>query len=290
MPNRFVCVAILAVWAYATMALLQRDVLPGLLIGPPPDLRVVARANDELTPTRWAILVADDPDALNLRSVGQAETYMRRAKDDWTRLHSSAWFDSRELLKGTPFETPQGERVEINAAFDIDNRGNLEGFRAGVSFEGLDEEVLVLTGVVRRNQLDVTSRGPSPLLNWKRSFPYEPREMVQSVLAPMDHLPNLQVGQRWSSRVVNPLALTGQVRPVEVVVERKSLITWDSSPVTTFEVVSRFGPMTARTWVRASDGLVLRQEAPLPFVRIVLDRLPERYIGPGATIKKDSER
>ena len=31
------------------------------------------------------------------------------------------------------------------------------------------------------------------------------------------------------------------------------------------------GPITAKTWVRP-DGVVLRQEVPFPFVRLVLER------------------
>ena len=54
-----------------------------------------------------------------------------------------------------------------------------------------------------------------------------------------------------------------------------------TSPVTTLEVVTQMTPLTARTWVRP-DGLVLRQEVPFPFVRLMLERLPERFIGTGA--------
>lgn len=275
MPHRIVCMAILAAWSYSTFALFNRDILPRLLIGPPPDLLSVARANADSGTSRWSILVSDDPDGVNLRSVGQVETQVRRARDGWVSLRSDAWFDSEEMLKGTPLSDSLRERVELDAAFDIDYRGNLESFRASVSFAGLGADALVLTGTVRNNELEVKALG---LANWSKSFPYEPREIVQSPLAPVDRMPNLQVGQRWKSRIVSPI--TGQVSQVETTVERRRLISWDGNPVTTFEVVSRFGLLSARTWVRADDGLVLRQEAPLPLVRIVLERLPERFIGP----------
>lgn len=278
MPHRFVSLAILAVWAYFSWALVQRDILPGLLIGPAPDLLAVAQANSEALRSRWSILVADDADISNLRAVGQVESQSRRSRDGWVSLRSKAWFDSEELLKGTPLETSLRERVELDAVFEIDHRGNLESFRASVSFEGLGDESMVLSGSVRNNELQVKAHG---LIRWERSFPYQPREMVQSPLAPVDRLPNLQVGQRWRSQLVSPI--TGQVSQAEVSVERRRVITWDSNPVSTFEVVTRFGLLSARTWVRAEDGLVLRQEAPLPLVRIVLDRLAERYIGPGVT-------
>ena len=45
--------------------------------------------------------------------------------------------------------------------------------------------------------------------------------------------------------------------------------------VTTLEVVQHLTPISARTWVRR-DGLVLRQEVPFPFVKLILERLPDR--------------
>ena len=46
-------------------------------------------------------------------------------------------------------------------------------------------------------------------MNQTRTIPYEPRSLVQNALGPFDRLPGLQVGQRWESRVVNPL--TGRI-------------------------------------------------------------------------------
>jgi hypothetical protein len=34
-------------------------------------------------------------------------------------------------------------------------------------------------------------------------------------------------------------------------------------------------PLSMRTWVRYDDGVILRQEVPFPFVRLVLERRPE---------------
>jgi hypothetical protein len=92
-------------------------------------------------------------------------------------------------------------------------------------------------------------------------------------MEPFDYLPGLQVGQRWESRVVNPL--TGRIEPVRVAVERRTVIHWDNHPVTTLEVVQHMGLVVARTWVR-TDGLVLRQEVPFPLVKLVLERQPDQ--------------
>ena len=63
------------------------------------------------------------------------------------------------------------------------------------------------------------------------------------------------------------------------------MIHWDGNPVTTFEVEQKMSPLTMRTWVR-TDGVILRQEVPFPFVRLVLERRPEPFRRPAATPTK----
>jgi hypothetical protein len=110
-------------------------------------------------------------------------------------------------------------------------------------------------------------------MNQTRIIPYQERSLVQNAMEPFDYLPGLQVGQRWESRSVNPL--NGRIEPVRVEVTRKTVIHWDNQPVTTLEVVQYMPPLAAtKTWVR-SDGLVLRQEVPVPLVKLVLERQPE---------------
>jgi len=92
----------------------------------------------------------------------------------------------------------------------------------------------------------------------------------------------LQVGQRWETRVVSPL--TGRVETVRVEVRRRTVIHWDKSPVQTLEVEHHVQPLSARTWVKADDGLVLRQEVPFPLVKLILERLPDRSAAPSVEV------
>jgi hypothetical protein len=86
-------------------------------------------------------------------------------------------------------------------------------------------------------------------------------------------MPGLAVGQRWEARVISPL--TGKIDVVKAEVTRKSEIYWGKSLVNTFEVVQKIPPViSARTWVRRSDGLVLRQEVPFPVVKLIVERVP----------------
>ena len=285
MPHRLVCVAILLFWAVASVALVTRDLLPELLIGSPPDLRTISKAETDPGPTRWTILVEDKKAGGQLvaRSVGQAETRTTLKDDGWVQMIGAVWLDAAGLLKGTPFETISGERLELLSTYDIDPSGNLFAFQARVRPEGDAEDLVSLEGRVDDDWLVVRAEGPLPLFRWTRKFPYQPRGMVQNALGPMDRMPGLQVGQRWESRIVSPL--TGRVESVRVEVARKTAIAWANEPVVTLEVVARSGPLAVRIWVDRK-GMVLRQEVPFPFTTLILERLPADATGdPGPPIE-----
>lgn len=271
MPSRPLSIVILLCWVYATFALFERDVLPGLLVGPPPDLHTLLKADPHTDePVNWAIQLVGAGDLAD-RSVGQIRTSIHRTQDGWANLNSFAWFDSASILKGSALATNQKDRVEIRSVFAIEPSGNLEMFRAGIQLGDNGQELMILEGRVAGNNLVVQSHGSLPMLNWKQSFTYQPHSLIQNSMGPLGYMPGLHVGQRWTSRVVNPL--TGTVDQVSMAVEGRRVITWDGSPVTTLELVTRKGPTILRTWVRP-DGLVLRQELPFAFARLMLERLP----------------
>jgi hypothetical protein len=273
MPSRPVIAAILVGWVVATAALLSRDVLPRWLVGPPPDLRTVIAARPEGDgPVQWTILVApDDGTSLNMHPVGRVETRAFRMQDGWLQLKSHAIIDSKDLLAGTPFATRQHERFEVHSQFAIEKSGNLDSFRVGVQLAGAPGEILILDGKVRGNDLWMSAHGPVPLLNWQKRFPYQPRSMVQNTMGPLEFLPGLHVGQRWNMQMVSPL--TGAVGEVTVEVVGRRIIQWGDDQVTTHEVVTRTEPFVMRSWVHP-NGMVLRQEVPFPFMRLVLERQP----------------
>lgn len=273
MPSRPACVAILLFWVYAAGELLRRDILPDLWITPPPDLRSIAAAEDLSRPTEWELTVAEGNGMRGYRSVGRAKTWSESSPEGGTVLFGQVGFDSGSLMKGTRFDYQGNGRIDISNRFEIDPSGNLRRFRAVVRSPSEGFDLLTLEGQVKGASLEVKAKGPAPLLNWTRNFPYEARGMIQNSIGPIDRLPGLQVGQRWVSRVVSPL--TGRVEEVKVEVVRKHAIQWDNRVVTTLEVVQHLTPISARTWV-SRDGLVLRQEVPFPFVKLILERVPDR--------------
>ena len=121
--------------------------------------------------------------------------------------------------------------------------------------------------------MEVVAKGPLPILNQKLSFPTSRGAWCRTRSGRSTGCPGLQVGQRWDSAGGQPVHRPGRARSGSRS-QRRTLIHWNSEPVSTLEVVQHAGPLTARTWVRP-DGLVLRQEVPFPFVELVLERQPE---------------
>jgi hypothetical protein len=283
MPSRLVSLGILIYWSIAAFLLLTWDVIPELSLGYAPDLRAITVAGDPSKPVRWSIQIVDDPRHPEVhRTVGESVTASSRRPDGWFELTSHVELDAGGVLKGTPFGTRSSSRIEVESLYLVDPSGNLNSFDLDISSRGFVNEIKV-RGKLSGRKMEIVSRGPLPVLNQNLSFDYEPRSVVQDVLGPMDKLPGLHVGQRWETRVINPF--TGQFEPVRVEVTRRGLIHWEGNPVTCFEVVHRTSPLTTKTWVR-TDGVILRQEIPFPFVRLVLERRAETDAPPRPTTPK----
>jgi hypothetical protein len=269
---------ILIYWSIAAFCLLSWDVLPELAQGYPPDLRSIVYASNDSKPVRWSLQVIDnakDPD--NRRTVGEAVTTSSRLSSGWFEIGNKAEFDAGGLLRGTLFAPRMSMPLSIESLYHVDPSGNLRSFDLYVSSRESSERLIEIRGEVEHGKMTIVSHGPVPLLNQRWNFDYEARSVVQNALGPLDRLPALHVGQRWETRVVNPF--TGQVDRARVEVARRTLIHWNGNPVPTFEVVQHLAPMPMRTWVTL-DGLILRQEVPLPFVRVVLERRQDEPTNP----------
>jgi hypothetical protein len=272
MPSRFVSLSILIYWSIAAFCLLTWDVIPELTSGYPPDLRSITLAAISTKPVRWSIQVIDDsrfPDVR--RVVGEAVTEIERRPDGWVALTSRVDIDAGGLLKGTAFLARQSLRLGVDSLYRVEPTGNLQSFEIKVKSRESPETLIGVTGQLKGKKMEIVCKGPVPILNKNLTVDYEPRSVFHDVLGPLDRLPGLHVGQRWESRVINPF--TGQVDSVRVEVARKGLIPWNGNLVTTFEVVQHMAPIAMRTWVRL-DGVILRQDVPFPFVRLVLERRP----------------
>jgi hypothetical protein len=273
MPSRFVSLVILVYWSVAAFFLLTLDVIPELTLGNAPDLRAIIVAGDSSRPVRWNIQVIDDPRFPDLRrTVGEAVTGLSRKPHGWTELTSHVEVDAAGLLKGNPhLGRSPSLRLKIESVYRVDPTGNLKSFNLEVKSRDSTESLIVVKGEVKEKKMEIVSRGPVEFFNRKLSIDYLPRSVVQDVLGPLDRLPGLHVGQKWDTQVINPF--TARVEEVRVEVARKDLIHWNGDAVRAFEVVqkAKLSSISLRTWVNF-DGVILRQEVPTPFVRLMMER------------------
>ncbi len=275
MPSRLVSLLILVYWSVAAFWLLKSDVLPELTQGYPPDLRGIAFASTPDRPIRWSIQILDVAKGEDPTIIGEAVTSSKRESDGWFRMSSRVELDADKLLKRTILASGNRDRlpVLIVSTYQVDPSGNLRNFDLKVESRDLGEQLLHVFGKLRNDMMEIASEGPLPILNRKFApFKYQPRSVVSDMLGPIDRLPGLHVGQRWEMQVVNPFS--GQVEHVRVVVTRRTTIPWAGKPETTYEVEQNVSGMKMRTWVR-TDGVILRQEVPFPFLRLLLERRPE---------------
>ncbi len=272
MPSRMMSLLILIYWSIAAFCLLKWDVLPELTMGYPPDLRGIAFASDSSRPVRWSIQVVDDPRRDTRRTVGEAVTTSVRQADGWYEMTSRVEFDTGNLLRGTFLSMRESLQVQVDSSYHVDPTGNLQNFDVSVTSKEFSDDGVHVSGRLRDGKMEITSRGPVPFLNNRWSPKYEPRSVVSDILGPLDRLPGLHVGQRWEMQVVNPF--TAQVDQARAEVTRRVVIHWEGNPVSTYEVEQKMSTLQMHTWVRP-DGVILRQEVPFPFVRLVLERRGE---------------
>lgn len=268
MPTRLGSLCILAAWGVAAACLVRRDLWPEFATAPPPDFRAVARLDHG--PTTWTILAGDLKRPESLEPVGRLRTRSRTLDDGATELLSNATIRVGDLLADSPAPVDARAILEVDSTTTIDPAGGLTRFRVDVR-EQVGGPLLTVEGGRKGELIELAATSPIPLWKWRMSFPYRAEGFVQSSLGPFDAMPGLQVGQRWDAHIVHPL--TGQAQTCTVAVVAKKHITWNQAPTPAFVVETRMAPLTARTWVRA-DGLVLRQEVPLPLRRVVLEREP----------------
>lgn len=289
MPNRAACAAIVLFWIIATFALAKRDILPRWVVGDPPDFAFAASAATDANadaksqvevplpePSRWLILVPDPRNAEAYREVGKMLT--RSDRDDsqpgsagWI-LTSEVQLDADRLLPKSLFSAGlkgESSRLNIDSESRIDASGSLSGFQVIVADENR-RPMLRMNGKRQGERLEVTADGFNGTVRLKESFPFSRGAAVQNGFSPLERMPNLQVGQVWRAQVVSPL--TGAVQTATTEVAARQVVRWRSRLVETFQIVSRMPPIQVRAWVRESDGLLIRQEAPTPLVTVILER------------------
>lgn len=268
MPTPSFRLLVVAFWAGMMGWLFQRELLPRLVLGPPPGYRdVVANVDpDEEDPpsVTWKVLAGS-------KQIGTATTSIKRRGDGVTVLSGSIELNKLPVL-GLLETIEQSLTLSAESRFYIGPTGQLRHFDIEATAQGVDAP-LIVRGRVEKKQLHVT-------LDWEgthheETLAYEPRGLVMNCFSPVGRMPNLRVGQAWNIPMVNPL--TGRVDLVRVKVTGRELISWGNQPAVAAYVVTQttgIAGTEARTWVR-DDGLVLRQEVPLLLSTMTFERVPD---------------
>jgi hypothetical protein len=282
MPTRPVVALIVAFWL-ATLALVGwRDVWPRLSAsGPPP---IAVDLSDEATqyvPVKWRVLRGE-------KAIGALTTKLAYQDADDTFEFTSQYKDVRIDAGGIELSIPEmTTRTRVNRSGSLREQSmtgslRLGDFRAEVNVEGRNENG-TFTGRCRLE---------SPLLKVNEELaPVTVKDgQALNPLQPVNRIAGIRAGQRWNVQEIDPLgdalaALFNQ-RFKGLIPEKKrepmldevgsepESLTWGrrGEEASCWVISYRSGDARARTWVRVSDGRVLRQEAALMGDRIALER------------------
>lgn len=290
MPSRWVCVLIVVGWLAATGWLVWREFAPMWAGSTPPPFAIdlVDEASGEV---RWTVSRVEVRNGVEIaEDIGRLTTRVRYVPAEDVYVMSS---EVNELkLPGPPLigkilvsKLITDTRVDREGEFrGINVRGTLRVDSLGVSADGS------LVGTVREQagKLWLDARLKAGFLggnDFDQTFdPVEVRRgTALNPMQPLNRLPGLSPGREWDQSLVSPLdglldavpGFAGQGKPKSMrakVLSETQLLSVNGKRQDCLVVEYTGDGMTARTWVRATDGVVLRQEAGSAVGRLRLQR------------------
>jgi hypothetical protein len=237
-----------------------------------------------------------------------------RRGDDTYELVTKCWFDPDKFTfpVNVPFLGHFGDLdlTHMESTYHVTRDGDLRAVEAdvvaelrkgprkprgvdpGPEFRGRDTAEIRghVEGVVKDGTFAPVWVVESPLVGRQelRSDPVEVAtgHSLLSPLQPWNRLLDVQEDKRWQIRLFDPLMdsvstlLPGAARAVNVreleagVLQGTQDLTWHNVEVPCLVIEYRGDDITGRTYVRKSDGLVLRQEMTRQEHRLTLERMP----------------
>lgn len=287
MPSRFFVLVIVSFWLATTAWFVSREVAPRWRSGdaPPYVIELADEALKNVSPNRWQLLWND-------KDMGEVRTALHyREADDLFELTADS--DRLDLANIGPLKI---SARKLHNSLSVNHDGELRGVHTEVEMEtpiGLFS--VDVTAVVKAGRIERSCKLSSPLLG-----PIEPvlepvayrRGSVLNPLHPINRVGGLKPGQRWRVPLIDPFGdalkataaeLSGvklsqpssepaaQFLNAEVLAQTQDL-EWDGAVHACLVIEYTGDDYTGRTWVRAADGLVLRQEAGTHDEKLVLRR------------------
>ena len=276
MPPRFAVAGIVAFWLATTAFVVHRDVWPRLFSsGPPPVSIELADEARQNVPAKWHLL-------RNGQKVGRLSTQMKYLDSEDAFLFTYRYSGLKFEQSGVALEVPDAtSEVRMTRAGDLREQtmkvevllGGEKGARGTIDMRGTVTNG-VLTGRVEIKSALINLAGdldPVPV----------PRGMPLNPMQPVNRIGNVRAGLEWVVHESNPMgdAVGGLIRKklaefglrlpeekakdalVAQVGAAPEALTWQGQEVACWVIEYRRAEPVARTWVRVSDGKVLRQEA-----------------------------
>jgi hypothetical protein len=299
MPSRHYILATLAFWGASMVWLFHREIWPRLRAGEPPPfiIDLTTEAQRSAQHTLWTIHRGDTRIGTARTSI-EYEDREPRFKDSYKFISEIGRLaigrigpleiTGKELL-GIYRVTREGElrEIRISGKIEMQGVGLLANLKASADLH-MAGEVVGQQFVPTNNYIDI---GGS-----KQELHLDPVEFashgsVLNPLHPVNRVAGLRRGQHWLIPLVDPLAdslaaLARKDPAFEFLVKRREglallqaevlnetrTLPYRDHEVSCLIIEYRGDDMTAHTWVREDDGLVLRQEASLWGEELRLDR------------------
>ena len=280
MPPRTVTAAIVLFWLLCSGWFFQHEIWPRLQHsdGAPFTIDLAAEAEPQPLPRRWQIFHNGQTVGFLLTSV------VHHPGDDTYAVVSKAHFDRFGMsLLGAAAQISTVESV-----YRVSADGQLRDITCHVvaTVVNPDDTRVQVTGSVEQGRFAPHWHLDLPFVG-KHDLDTDPVEVPaqHSMLTPMqpwNRLLNVREDTRWQIALFDPLSdslsslLPGKnvtLRYLEAGVKQGTDTRfWNGSEVPCLVIEYRGENLTGRTWVRQTDGLVLRQEAERGDERMALER------------------
>lgn len=272
MPSRPTCVAVVVFWLATSGWLVYHDILPYWRAAEPMPF-AIDLADEARQSVIWRV-------SQNGRDTGQVATKVEYNRADDTYLLVSHFTQTHEPGKRRP-----GPLRTVESKYRVTRDGQLLGMEAEIKLQVLSlDAVARVKGAVRDGLF--TPRWEIEAAALKKELVCEPvavsgRGSVLNPLQPFNRLAGLRPGQQWRMPLLDPLkdaadAALGSGAGVRIVsarvLDEPQSLAWEDEEVPCLVIEYSGDNLSARTWVRQRDGLVLRQEAKLQEAEMVLTR------------------
>ncbi len=278
MPSRFAVAGIFAFWLVTTGYVAYRDLWPRVFAsGPPPVSIELADEARQNVPARWGLY-------RNGERVGRLVTQMKYLDAEDAFVFTYRYSDLA-LAQGDVALTASEAVSEVHMSRAGDLQEQTMTAKVKVQFRGAEiAGTITVRGTVTNEVLTGRAELTSDLINVAGDLDPVPAPrggLPLNTLQPVNRLGGLRGGHEWVVHESNPLGdalgellhkklaeqgirLKEQQKKGSAVAEvgtTPQMLEWQNQAIPCWVIEYRRTEPFARTWVRVSDGKVLRQEA-----------------------------